>query len=117
MRWTRRVSDADVVEGVRRFERNRRTIAAFLVGTGLLVVTGAVVVGLWFHRGWKSAEIAPSVDDMTFFIGLTLGSTLSGSLVAGSHCVGHGIGMMIWRDRRNELLLSLWPSHDLKGKR
>ena len=121
MQWTRTVSDDNVIDRVRRFQRHRRKIATFMVVAGILSLVAGISCILWIQREWEStgstlmadptqADIVAAVDDTTFILGVSVGYTCAASILCGLLAAVHGLGMFLWRDRRNELLLEFWDS-------
>jgi len=115
MKWTRTVIDLDVVQSVRRYERNRRKLAAFLVLLGVVSVSAGVAAVVWIEREWQSTadalkgapegSVVAAVDGTAFYLGVSTGFLCGLLFTCGVLAVGHGIGISVWRDRRNELLL------------
>lgn len=123
MRWVRTVTDDEVVEKLRRFERNRRKIGAFLIAVGILCASVGAGSLLWLEREWRSsaaalkgasdAGIATAIDGTTFYVGVSTGFLCGLLFTSGMLAVGNGVGIGLWRDRRNELLLKSWKSDGL----
>ncbi|QDT54784.1 hypothetical protein Pan44_28220 [Caulifigura coniformis] len=123
MQWTRTVTDSDVVESVRRYERNRRKLAAFLVLVGVISTSAGAAAVVWIEREWQStadalkgapdASISTAVDGTTFYVGVRTGWLCGLLFTCGVLAVAHGIGIVAWRDRQNRLLLECWDRHTI----
>lgn len=119
MKWTRNITDDDVIQRVRRTQQNRGKVALSLVIVGVLSAAAGVSGILWLKHQWALAgsalkadptrpQIDAAIDETTFYLGVAAGFGCGGMITSGMLLLGHGLGSTAWPDRRNELLLDYW---------
>ena len=113
-----RITDDEYIVRVRSFHRKRRLFGCVIFVVGLCFTVSI----MWFANNLirqsreilnsisrvdspTTEDIACMVDESKYLIGFSLGTTLGGGCFIGLSAVGTGLGMILNRDRKTQMLL------------